>query len=185
MNKNKKIIIGSLVILIIVICIVVLYKLIENSVINREDYKFTVENISSTPVDTRNNEITWEEITADGVNEELLLKNVDTELLSQIATELQTLVKEEEQDEIENPEIAITEGWTRVFKSERYKKVLNMGASAMKPLYFILYNSSNAGMYEYICAYALYKLSGYDFEWANSKEFLEKFNEKILAERNI
>jgi hypothetical protein len=62
------------------------------------------------------------------------------------------LINEEEQEERENPEIVITEGWTRVFKSERYKKVLNIGNSAMKPLYLIIYTSSNAGMYEYICA---------------------------------
>ena len=129
------------------------------------------------------NEVTWEEITPDGVNEELLIKNVDEELLTQIATELQTLVKEEKEEERENPEIVITEGWTRVFKSERYKKVLNMRESAMKPLYLILYKSPNAGMYEYICANALYELSGYDFEWSNSKEFMENFNKKIIENR--
>ena len=129
------------------------------------------------------NEITWEEITLDGVNEELLLKNVDEEVLTQIATELQTLVKEEQEEEKENPEIVITEGFVRVFKSERYKKVLNMGESAMKPLYLILYKSQNAGLYEYICANALYELSEYDFEWANSKEFMENFNKKIIENR--
>ena len=134
--------------------------------------------------DNIEDEITWEEITVNGVNEELLLKNVDIELLTQIATEIQTLVNEEEQDEKEHLEIVIIEGWTRVFMSERYKKVLSMGNSAMKPLYLILYKSPNAGMYEYICANLLYELSGYDFEWANSKEFLEKFNEKILIEKN-
>lgn len=55
----------------------------------------------------------------------------------------------------------------------------------MKPLYLILYKSPNAGMYEYICAQALYELSGYEFEWENSKEFLEKFNEKVLTEGNV
>ena len=131
----------------------------------------------------KENEVTWEEITLDGVNEELLLKNVDEELLIQIATELQTLVKEEQEEEKENPEIVITEGFVRVFKNERYKKILNMGESAMKPLYLILYKSPNAGLYEYICANALYELSGYDFEWANSKEFMENFNKKIIENR--
>ena len=57
MNKNKKIIIGSLiVVLIIVICVVVAYKVIENNVTNREDFNFKVENISSNPVDTISNE---------------------------------------------------------------------------------------------------------------------------------
>ena len=55
MDKNKKIIIGVIILLfIIVIGIVVAYKLIENSVTNRENYKVNIENISSTPVDTVN-----------------------------------------------------------------------------------------------------------------------------------
>ena len=58
-----------------------------------------------------------------------------------------------------------------------------MGEAAMKPLYLILYKSQNAGLYEYICANALYELSGYDFEWANSKEFMENFNKKIIENR--
>ena len=52
MNRNKKIIIGILIILIIVIGIVVAYKVIENSVTSRADFNFTVENVSSSPVET-------------------------------------------------------------------------------------------------------------------------------------
>ena len=55
MSKNKKIVIGILIaILIIVIGIVGAYKLIENNVINRENFKFNVENISSNRVATEN-----------------------------------------------------------------------------------------------------------------------------------
>ena len=55
MSKNKKVVIGILIaVLIIVIGIVVAYKLIENSVTNRENFKFNVENISSNPVATEN-----------------------------------------------------------------------------------------------------------------------------------
>ncbi len=55
MSKNKKVVIGILsVVLLIVIGVVVVYKLIENNVTNREDFKFKVENISSDPVDTEN-----------------------------------------------------------------------------------------------------------------------------------
>ena len=107
-----------------------------------------------------------------------------------VAAELQALVEEEAEAERENPEIVITEGWIRVFNSHQYTKVLNMGESAMKPLYWIIYKSPNAGMYEYICATALYELSGYDFTnedgtltWDNSKELLDRFNEKILNDR--
>lgn len=55
MNKDKKVIIGTLIVLIIVIGVVA-YKIIEKSVTNRADFNFTVENISSNPVDTVNNE---------------------------------------------------------------------------------------------------------------------------------
>ena len=55
MSKNKKVVIGILsAVLLIVIGVVVAYKLIENNVTNREDFKFKVENISSDPVDTEN-----------------------------------------------------------------------------------------------------------------------------------
>lgn len=56
MNKNKKVIIGILIVLIIAIGLVVVYKVIEKSVTNRENFKYTVDNISSNPVDTVNNE---------------------------------------------------------------------------------------------------------------------------------
>lgn len=94
------------------------------------------------------------------------------------------------EEERKNPEIVLSEGFTRVFKSERYNRVLDMGDSAMKPLYWIIYKSSNSGIYEYICAMALYELLGYNFSnedgtlsWSNSKEFIERFDEKILTER--
>ncbi len=52
MNKNKKVITGILIVLIIIIGIVIAYKIIEKSVTNRENFNFTVENITSNPVDT-------------------------------------------------------------------------------------------------------------------------------------
>ncbi len=55
MNKSKKIIIGILIVLIIVVGIVVAYKIIEKSVTNRADFNFVVENISSSPVNTIDN----------------------------------------------------------------------------------------------------------------------------------
>ena len=73
MNKNKKIIIGILIVLIIVIGIVVAYKIIENSVTNREDFNFTVENISSSPVETVDNQ-------KDGKNYYKEIDNIKLEL---------------------------------------------------------------------------------------------------------
>ena len=133
---------------------------------------------------------TWDEITENGVDEEALWKNVDQDILEYVATELQALVADEEKAERENQELVLMEGWVRVFESERYHNVVNMGEKAMKPLYWIIYKSPNAGMYEYICATALYEISGYDFTrengeltWSTSKEFIEVFNEQILSER--
>lgn len=140
------------------------------------------EEISMCSIDDSSKKITWDEITSNGVNEQMLVENIDTEILKEIAAELQTLVEEETEEERRNPEIVITEGWGRVFSSERYKKVISIGEPAMKPLYLIIYKSANAGAYEYICAKALYDISGYDFEWVNSKDFLEKFNEQVISE---
>lgn len=57
MDKSKKIIIGVVIaLLVMVIGIVVAYKIIEKSVTDREEFKFNVENISSNPVDTENTE---------------------------------------------------------------------------------------------------------------------------------
>lgn len=125
-------------------------------------------------------DITWEEITVNGVNEELLIKNVDKDILAEVSTELQALVAEAYEEERENPEILITEGWARVFDYDRFKKVIDIGKPAMKPLYLIIYKSPNRGEYEYLCAYALYKISGYDFEWATTDEFMMKFNEYVV-----
>ena len=141
-------------------------------------------------ISSETSQITWNEITENGVDEEALWKNVDQDILEYVATEIQALVAEEEKAERENQELVLTEGWVRVFESERYHNVVNLGKKAMKPLYWIIYKSPNAGMYEYICANALYEISGYDFAkengeltWSTSKEFIEVFNEQILSER--
>lgn len=56
-KMNKKVIIGILIaVLLIVIGLVVAYKVIENGVTNRADFDFKVDNISSAPVETENNE---------------------------------------------------------------------------------------------------------------------------------
>lgn len=147
-------------------------------------------NDGTTPEAAANEPLDWPEITEDGVDEELFYENLDKDVLETVAAELQALVDEEMAAEQENPEIVLAEGYTRVFASERYQNVLDMGEPAMKPLYFIIYKSPNAGMYEHICAMALYELSGYDFtkedgtlSWANSQEFMEKFNAQMLADR--
>lgn len=154
-----------------------------------EDFCQQSESYEGTEI-VENKTLNWSEIKENGVDEEMFLKNLDTDVLETVAAELQTLVEETIEEERDNPELVLSEGFTRVFKSVQYNRVLEMGDCAMKPLYWIIYKSPNAGMYEYICAMALYELSGYDFtnedgslSWTNSKEFVERFNEKILTQR--
>lgn len=132
--------------------------------------------------------ITWEEITGDGVDEQELFSNIDTDLLEEIADLLQALDREIAEKESASSEYVLRSGWVEdVAESEQYNKVISMGNEAVKPLYWIIYKSESQGRYEYICALALEELSGFDFDedgdgikWASSKELLEELNEKIL-----
>jgi len=53
---SKKVIIGILIVVLIVIGVAVEYKVIEKSVTNRENFKFNIENIDSNPVNTVNHD---------------------------------------------------------------------------------------------------------------------------------
>lgn len=190
MNKNKKRAIGIFIIVLIIMSgIVVAYKFIENRVTNSEDLTFPVENIHATPVDTDNREkiIEWNEITEDGINEQLLFENVDTASLEKIAALLQSLSAEIAQKEQEDINFYLSAGWYQyALDSQPFNEVIRMGNEAIKPLYFILYKSPNQGSYEYLCAMALSQLVAFDNEtdsWSTSKEFLEKFNQKVLKDR--
>ena len=195
MKNNKKIILKIIIILLIIIIgIVAAYKLIENGVTNRENFKFNVENISSTPVNTVNNEknkenIEWDEITEEWVNEELLFQKVNTKDLEKIATLVQSLSAEIAQKEKEDINFYLSAGWYKyTLDSQQFNEVINMGNDAIKPLYLIIYKSPNQGSYEYICAMALSKLVDFDDvtdSWSTSKEFLEKFNQKVISNRDI
>ena len=130
----------------------------------------------------------WSDITTDGLDENAFIQKLDTALLQEIAAKLQALVKEELEEEDENPEVILTEGFARVFKKKLYLEVIDMGEKAEMPLYYILYKSPNDAMYEHICAVALSELTGYDFmnesgdyyDWTSGKEYLELFDEYML-----
>jgi hypothetical protein len=133
----------------------------------------------------------WLGISADGVDEDAFLNSLDIGLLEEIASEFYALAKDIQQKEINDPEYVLRGEWSRdTVSSDRYIKVINMGESAMKPLYWIIYKSSSQGFYEYVCCLALQELSGFDFSdavtqsqgWATSKEFLDLFTQRILEE---
>lgn len=152
----------------------------------------TINNIISNIL--KNNEknkenIEWNEITEEGVNEELLYQNTDTKDLEKIATLLQSLSTEIAQKEQEDINFYLSAGWYKyILDSQQFNEVINMGNDAIKSLYLIIYKSPNQGSYEYICAMALSKLVDFDNitdSWSTSKEFLEKFNQEVISNREI
>jgi len=153
-----------------------------------------ISNNTSAPEQTTSppdvNSIEWPEISSEGVDEDAFLSGLDFKLLEEIAAELQALCEEIAQKQRDDPAYALSaEWWDDVNESGRFRKVVNMGGSAMKPLYWVIYKSSQQGFYEYTCAMALQEISGYDFAkddgqgWATSKEFLNLFTQKILSEQ--
>lgn len=162
----------------------------ETETIESNNTSLETEAIENNNIILENTKITWDEIEENGINEEMFLENLDIELLNKIAGDLQSAIEEEQQEERENPEIIITEGWTRIFDKEQYKEVVDIGKSAMKPLYWILYKSPNNGQYEYLCAMALCEISGVGGEisedgtmkWSTAKEYLELFTKTVMNE---
>ncbi len=133
------------------------------------------------------NIIKWNEITTKGVDEQKLIENVDVDTLEKIATLFQELTKEIEEKEKEDSQFVLSAGWYNyTLESSQFNEVLNIGNNALKPLYLIIYESPNKGLYEYICSMALEKISKVEIDnWNNSKDFLEKFNNKIINSREI
>lgn len=178
-----------IILLIIIIGIVVVFKLIANEVTKKENLKLNVNNsdINDNNVVNSEENIEWDEITAKGVNEELLFQNVNTKDLEKISTLLQSLSAEIAQKEKEDINFYLSAGWYKyTLDSQQFNEVINMGKDAIKPLYLIIYKSPNQGSYEYICAMALSKLVNFNDvidSWSTSKEFLEMFNQKVISDR--
>ena len=100
---------------------------------------------------------------------------------------MQSLSAEIAQKEKEDINFYLSAGWYKyTLDSQQFNEVINMGNDAIKPLYLIIYKSPNQGSYEYICAMTLSKLVNFDDvtdSWSSSKEFLEKFNQKVISNR--
>lgn len=154
----------------------------QTSMIDDNTPKEPIENQSKK---VENDKISWDEITPEGVDEKKLFENLNTEDLEKIATLLQNLTNEIAEKERADPKFAFEAKWyDYTLKSEQFNQVLDMGSKALKPLYTIIYKSPKQGLYEYICCMAIQKITNYEIEnWANSKEFLEKFNQKIISDK--
>lgn len=176
--------------LIILLCGIILFSIVgcNNSKTDENLKKDNQqENKTYNSIESHQN-ITWDEITKDGVDEQKLLNNINTDVLEEISSLFQNLDKEIAEKESISPEYVLRGDWVKeVIESKQYKKVISMGNKAMKPLYWIIYKSHSSGRYEYICALALEELSNLNFDedgdgvkWATSKEFLEEFNKKVV-----
>ena len=142
---------------------------------------------------SENNEnVDWKEISKNGVDETLLIKNIDEKVLTYVAKQLQNLCDEIGEKGIKDKYYWLTGQWYNdVIYSKQYKSVVSLGKKAMKPLFLIIYKSKEAGMYEWVCSKALDEISGFDFSevnngagWSNSKEFLKVFTDKIIVQKN-
>ena len=188
---NKKSWIGIGIIFLGALFVIVKLVILPNDNKDKTNQNNSIDINDNSNVNSEENEINWDEITEDGVNEELLLNNLDKDILEKVAKNFQDALDEELKEEKNNPEIVITEGWTRIFDKVQYKEVINIGKPAMKPLYYILYKSSNNGQYEYLCATALQEISGINFKneddgtmgWSTAKEYLELFTKEIIKQK--
>lgn len=126
----------------------------------------------------------WEEISETGVDEALLLKNINDTDLETIANLLQTLTDEILEKERQDPAFAFSAGWVNyTLESSQFKTVLAMGDAAAKPLHLIIHKSQDQYLYEYICAMALAKITHFEQDWTTSKEFLEALTKQIINEK--
>ncbi|MDD7731617.1 MAG: hypothetical protein SPI61_07225 [Ezakiella sp.] len=138
-----------------------------------------------------NEDVVWDEVTENGVDEELLLKNIDEKTLTFIAQQLQDICTKISEKEKKDKFYWLKGEWYHdVMDSKQYHNVILLENKAMKPLFLIIYKSPIAGLYEWICSKALTDISGFDFSnenngagWGNSKEFLEMFIDRVLEQK--
>lgn len=111
---------------------------------------------------------------------------VYAETLDSIQAEMNKLMSEIETEMKNNPKLAM-QGHPGEFikNSENYKNIINLGLKAVKPMYDILYDSRDAGLYEYILAMGIQEITGEkfvynaDYGWKNSMEFRMAYEEKV------
>ncbi|MBL7575794.1 hypothetical protein SAMN00017477_1533 [Peptoniphilus asaccharolyticus DSM 20463] len=182
--------------MIVIVCFVMFLSACNNlntSSNNKDETKTENHNsISFEKNSEEQEEVVWIEVNKNGVNEDLLIKNIDEETLTYIAQQLQDVCKEIDEKGQKDKNYWLTGQWyDDVMSSKQYNNVISLGKKAMKPLFLIIYKSEKAGMYEWVCSKALTEISGFDFSgendgagWRNSKEFLEMFIAKIIEQRN-
>ena len=111
---------------------------------------------------------------------------VYAEILDDVKSSMDKLISEIKVEMKNNPQMAMqAHPGEFIRNSENYKAILNLGLKAIKPIYDTLYESRNAGLYEYILAMAIEDITGEkfvynaDYGWKNSLEFRMAYEEKV------
>ena len=88
----------------------------------------------------RNEDIVWDEVTENGVDEELLLKNIDEKTLTFIAQQFQDICTKIGEKEKKDKFYWLKGEWYHdVMDSKQYHNVILLDKKAMKPLFLIIY----------------------------------------------
>lgn len=117
----------------------------------------------------------------------LLSSNVAyAQTTSNITEKLNTLISELEELKKSNPSVAMSSSPYAIVKEvESYNDLVNMGIEAVKPMYDILYERPDAGLYEYILAMAIQDITNQkyiynvDYGWSNALEFRLSYERKV------
>lgn len=111
---------------------------------------------------------------------------VYADTLNEIETEMTYLMSDIVAEMRSNPQMAMLGHPIQFIRgSDSYKNIVALGLKAVKPLYDKLYDSRDAGLYEYILAMAVQEITqenfvyNVDYGWKNSLEFRMAFEEKV------
>lgn len=106
--------------------------------------------------------------------------------LDDINTNMNSLMTEIETEMRTKPQVAMMGSPINIIKeSQSYKNIVALGLQAVKPLYDKLYDSRDAGLYEYILSLAIEEISQEEFiynatyGWKNSLEFRMAYETKV------
>ena len=85
-----------------------------------------------------------------------------------------------------NPELSMMGSPISLIEnSQSYKNIIKLGLNGVKPLYDKLYDSKDAGLYEYILSLAIEDITqekfvyNKDYGWKNSLEFRLSYEAKV------
>ena len=123
---------------------------------------------------------------ADKRNTFMPIKVAYAETLEDINVNMDSLMSEIEQEMKTNPELAMLGSPISFIKqSQAYKNIIGLGLKSVKPLYDKLYESHDAGLYEYILALAIEEITqeeyvyNTEYGWKNSLEFRMCYETKV------